>query len=445
MSMSIDTVKLMLTWSILLMGMGSVFAPRKLTGMPWLFSLGNMMASGVLLSAGLVHQLAESATTLNVVGDFPWAMFVCGLTFLTFLVVEESLHLLLGEKDSHDAEHRHHDHHQHDHHHDHDGGGENEQPAASSSSLRTALHRHEMMHAHLHPVNPPKHDSTSATEDQPLLPVRHKGDLTAATPGPLCSHLPVAVSCGARRTLSPNHDDTTHCVVLEGGVGPLPPTMGSSSSSQRQFGSFLRSTKSHKEDPYQLQQHHHHDDHIDLHLHGSILASSILMMALSIHSILAGVSIGIEQDWNGIAGTAIAILAHKSFEGFCLGSSMVNAQMDHLPFWILGMSFSCATPLGILIGQFIVGAIVAPEENDGKTSTGIALVQAMVAGTFLYISIVEIGTKELLACRHELPESGDPHGGRQTQQTMMMKGLEAAKLVCFVLGFLAMSALAAFV
>ena len=58
---SIGTLKFVLTCCILTMGFLSVFAPRRLTGTPSIFSLGNMMASGVLLAAGLVHQLASSA------------------------------------------------------------------------------------------------------------------------------------------------------------------------------------------------------------------------------------------------------------------------------------------------------------------------------------------------------------------------------------------------
>lgn len=176
-----------------------------------------------------------------------------------------------------------------------------------------------------------------------------------------------------------------------------------------------------------LTEHHHHGNHIELHLHGSILASGILMLALSIHSILAGISIGIETQPDSITGTAIAILAHKSFEGFCLGSSLVTAQMDHFPFLVLGISFSCATPLGIILGQILA-------EHVSTDGTMIAVVQAIVAGTFLYIAIVEIGGKELLVCRQDTID-GDGNPQRQ-------KLVEISKLICFVVGFLAMSALA---
>ena len=104
-----------------------------------------------------------------------------------------------------------------------------------------------------------------------------------------------------------------------------------------------------------------------------------------------------------------------------------------------------ATPSGIWIGQVMtrIWSIIPQEEEDEDTdenttnnhSIAIATVKAMVAGTFLYIAIVEIGSKELLACRHG---DGD-HGSKRQKQ------LDVAKLICFVVGFLMMSGLALFV
>lgn len=395
------------------MGLVSVFAPRRLTGAPVVFSLGNMMASGVLLSAGLVHQLAESAAILNQPDSFPWAMFIAGLTFLTFMVVEESLHLFLGgvntEDDLNNPLNLHHVLHgeSHSHNHQHHHNHRSLIKTNSSSDEKGDSSHDQSFHLPNEPSlemeNRPTEESRFTSEHQPLL-----RNVSVYTADACCSRMHT-ISCST----------IVHADVLN--------HSNHSTNTRRasQLGSFLQSTKTHKEDPFVLTEHHHHNEHIDLHLHGSILASGILMLALSIHSILAGLSIGIETKADSITGTAIAILAHKSFEGFCLGSSLVNAKIDHVPFLVLGISFSCATPMGILLGQILTDHV----------STGgdmIAIVQAVVAGTFLYIAIVEIGGKELLVCRQELVE-----GNPQAQ-----KLVEIAKLVCFVFGYLAMSALA---
>jgi len=166
------------------------------------------------------------------------------------------------------------------------------------------------------------------------------------------------------------------------------------------------------------------------------------MLALSTHSILAGVSIGIESSPKAVASTAIAILAHKTFEGLALGSSFVTAQVKPKPFWILAVTFACATPFGILLGQYALSQLKTTktgndgdddDNNDAMSNHVVAIVQAIVAGTFLYISIVEIGTKELLSCRE------------QTHDSKRRKKLDGAKLLCFIVGFLAMSGLAVYV
>jgi len=47
------------------------------------------MSAGVLLAAGLVHQLADANDNLSDFESFPFAEFVAGLTFIVFLCFEE--------------------------------------------------------------------------------------------------------------------------------------------------------------------------------------------------------------------------------------------------------------------------------------------------------------------------------------------------------------------
>jgi len=79
------------------------------------FSLGNMMASGVLLGASLVHILPDAQELFNSSDNnnsYPWASFICGLTFTAFLVLEELLHN--GPHDHFVTDHLPHEHHDHD-------------------------------------------------------------------------------------------------------------------------------------------------------------------------------------------------------------------------------------------------------------------------------------------------------------------------------------------
>jgi zinc transporter ZupT len=177
-------------------------------------------------------------------------------------------------------------------------------------------------------------------------------------------------------------------------------------------------------------QHHHVDEHVAEHMHGSLLASVILLFALSIHSIFEGIAIGISSSKAEVWSTTTAVLAHKAFAGYALGSSMVASQMNERHFFILVTVFACCSVMGIFLGMLFETISTFSNNN---TATGV--IQAMVAGTFLYVSIVEIGLKELLLYR-DSKMLGD-HVSR--------RDMEWSKLASFLLGYLLMSALAEFV
>jgi zinc transporter 1/2/3 len=111
----------------------------------------------------------------------------------------------------------------------------------------------------------------------------------------------------------------------------------------------------------------------------------IFFVALSIHSIFDGFSLGAESTETGLTSVIIAILAHKLLDGFSLG---VPVYLAKFPLW-KSMSFlifcACMTPLGIIV------AMVTVEVNDGADAAlvrGIFL--ACSAGSFLFISLVEL-------------------------------------------------------
>jgi hypothetical protein len=74
-------------------------------------------------------------------------------------------------------------------------------------------------------------------------------------------------------------------------------------------------------------------------------------------------------------------------------------------------------------------------EKYNNSDTLVGIIQAIVAGTFLYVSIVEIGLKEILVCR-DSKLLGDKIDHNQMQRM---------KLLAFLIGYLAMSSLAVFI
>lgn len=152
------------------------------------------------------------------------------------------------------------------------------------------------------------------------------------------------------------------------------------------------------------------DDH-GMNIIKSPVVAYILFGALSFHSFMSGLALGVTK--NGFNPLLLAILAHKGFAAFALGAEFVRAQHPNqrrdsfsLGFgdsrdrrWCSGpcgatvrvvaciLTFCLATPLGLIIGSIVV------IDNDGLA---VAVVTAIAAGTFLYVGIVEITATELL-------------------------------------------------
>jgi zinc transporter ZupT len=147
------------------------------------------------------------------------------------------------------------------------------------------------------------------------------------------------------------------------------------------------------------------------------LRAFVFFFAMSIHSIMDGLSMGTKQDLKSFYAVLVAVLAHKAFDGIALGVPVYLAQMGPLATW--GSLLVCAfmTPLGIGIGWAAVEGAEGPQATLAS-----AIIVSISAGSFLYISMMEL-----------LPAS--LHDGR----------LLPHKFLGFVLGFTVMAVLAPFV
>lgn len=116
-----------------------------------------------------------------------------------------------------------------------------------------------------------------------------------------------------------------------------------------------------------------------------LLYPYVLLLILSIHSIITGVALGTESRILQAAVIMIAVLAHKGTAAFALGVSMLRTSMSLSRFTRLIIFFSCTTPLGILLGIWVMSVVT------GRTAQAFeALFDALAAGTFLYVAVVDI-------------------------------------------------------
>lgn len=116
----------------------------------------------------------------------------------------------------------------------------------------------------------------------------------------------------------------------------------------------------------------------DLDSNASSLSGLLLMLALSIHSILEGLSLGAASKSHAW-GIFLAIFAHKGVAAFALGVSWLRlGTKGQQGSYVAAMSwFASMTPLGIVVGK-------SAEESPAASA-----VTALSAGTFIYIGLVE--------------------------------------------------------
>jgi zinc transporter 1/2/3 len=127
------------------------------------------------------------------------------------------------------------------------------------------------------------------------------------------------------------------------------------------------------------------------HIPMSTLYPYALVVALSIHSLIAGITMGAQNSLSNVLLIFVAIATHKSTAGFALGVSLArNAVPRGRALRLIGL-FSVMTPIGIIIGLLVTNAL------DGRDQIIFqAVFLSLAAGSFIYIAAFDILRDEFL-------------------------------------------------
>ena len=147
--------------------------------------------------------------------------------------------------------------------------------------------------------------------------------------------------------------------------------------------------------------HHHHHEHSEGPKTCEDLRKSkrpyILLAAISVHSILAGLTLGVQKSRQNVLTIFTAIAAHKAPAALSIGSSFVNGKASKMVSITSMIVFSLTTTCGIFIGMGL-GSI---------SIETVFVLEALASGTFLYG-----GTSEIVADEFEMSDRDcDEHGG----------------------------------
>eukprot|EP01029_Cantina_marsupialis_P015826 TRINITY_DN3482_c0_g2_i1.p1 TRINITY_DN3482_c0_g2~~TRINITY_DN3482_c0_g2_i1.p1 ORF type:complete len:397 (-),score=135.01 TRINITY_DN3482_c0_g2_i1:321-1511(-) len=300
----------------------------------------NIFSGGIFLSAGLVHLLAHSSTDLEEYVDedlegFPISYFLCGLGILAPMIIEESFGFSedLKEDQQHKTE------------------------ASKQLDLENPVEKkcdHDHHHHHDHEHNEKKSETQSPTKTE-----ENEEKL------------------GSTEESSESRSVDSTIIALA--ITPSKP-------------------ESQEECPCDCHDfhhtHNHENDFINVFKTESVVSAILLFLALSFHSVIAGLALGTSTEDKTVLNLLIAILCHKTLAAMALGSRMLASTMNTKHFIAMSLAFSLTTPVGI-----IVGVVVSGESEDTWTH----MVQAFAAGTFLFVALFELIGKEFKSKSIKLP------------------------------------------
>uniref|UniRef100_UPI00398E8B9F zinc transporter ZIP1 n=1 Tax=Pristiophorus japonicus TaxID=55135 RepID=UPI00398E8B9F len=128
--------------------------------------------------------------------------------------------------------------------------------------------------------------------------------------------------------------------------------------------------------------------HVDVNAH-SAFHSFILFLSLSLHSLFEGLPIGLQQTESKVLQIFVAILIHKSIIVFSMALKLTQSNVQQGRVILYVIVFAMMSPLGIVIG------IIITQVKSASTDLAQSLLEGITAGTFIYITFLEILPHEL--------------------------------------------------
>lgn len=114
-----------------------------------------------------------------------------------------------------------------------------------------------------------------------------------------------------------------------------------------------------------------------------------LVTALSIHSIIEGLAIGLQTDSTGVLVLFLAVACHKYVMSFCLGLEVRMTSGSNIRKHLLAVTiFSLGSSGGIALGMALDGI---PTE---WSKSAFPILQALAGGTLLYVTVCEVLPRE---------------------------------------------------
>ncbi|XP_060890460.1 zinc transporter ZIP1-like [Labrus mixtus] len=129
----------------------------------------------------------------------------------------------------------------------------------------------------------------------------------------------------------------------------------------------------------------------------SALRAFILVFSLSLHSVFEGLAVGLVEEGKEVLEICLALMIHKSVISFSLSFKLCQSRLRRSVVVGCLLLFAVMSPLGIAVGIGLTETRMSPQHQLARST-----LEGLAAGTFLYITFMEILPHELSSARNRI-------------------------------------------
>ncbi|XP_075580624.1 zinc transporter ZIP1 [Pelecanus crispus] len=126
--------------------------------------------------------------------------------------------------------------------------------------------------------------------------------------------------------------------------------------------------------------------------------AGLLVLALALHAVLEGLALGLQEAEGAVLRVCLALLLHKCVVAFSLALKLLRGRLRPPAVGACLALFAAMSPLGVGLGT-AVAAGAGPRQQLCR-----GVLEGLAAGTFLYITFLEILPQELGVPQHRVPK-----------------------------------------
>ncbi|NXX77613.1 S39A1 protein, partial [Urocolius indicus] len=130
----------------------------------------------------------------------------------------------------------------------------------------------------------------------------------------------------------------------------------------------------------------------------SAVRAGLLVLALALHSVLEGLALGLQEAEGAVLRVCLALLLHKCAVAFSLALKLLRGRLRPPAVAACLLLFAMMSPLGVGLGT-VLAAGAGPRQRLCR-----GVLEGLAAGTFLYITFLEILPQELGIPQHRVPK-----------------------------------------